>query len=120
MRGGNESWSAPIRLTVLLEASPIFFLGVTLTGVTLTGVPRELAGDCISFTDTLLGVFTGVLNIAVRPRAPSLAPVTTGLSLLGVFKIGLAFTPDFGVGGSGFMLKLTLLLGEKKSAAEVS
>ena len=65
------------------------------------------AGDCISFTATLLGVFTGVLN-------------TAGLSLLGVFRIGLAFTPDLGVGGSGFMLKLTLLLGEKKSPPAMS
>ena len=107
-----------MRLTVLLEASPMFFLGVTFTGV-----PQDLeeegdgwAGDCISLTDTLLGVFTGVLNVAVPPRVP----VTTGLSLLGVFRIDLAFTPDLGVGGIGLVLKLTLLLGEKKSPAEPS
>jgi len=102
-RDGKSSGST--KQTVLDDPSPRFFLGVTRTGVrpwlerpeeageVLTGL--RIAGDCINFTETLLGVLTGVLKVFL----------ITGLSLLGVFRIDLAFRPDFGVGGCGFMLK---------------
>ena len=40
-----------------------------------------------------------------------------GLSLDGVLRIDLALIPDLGVGGWGFKLKMTLLLGEKNSSS---
>ena len=79
-----------VKQRVLDEPWPRFFLGVTRTGV--RGLQLEEdggAGDCINLTATLLGVFTGVLNVVL----------VTGLSLPGVLRIDLALRPDLGVGG---------------------
>ena len=96
-RGGMEE-SLSTKHRDLFDPPPISLLGETLTGVSRSwGRLKEgelsaglrAAGDCSNWTDTLLGVLTGVLKVSVD----------------GDFKIDFAFTPDFGVGGWGLVLK---------------